>query len=731
MLQAATSQCTVFENVAVDKETGKVDFDDTKYSKNARAVAPVRQVINTDGDIDLPKANKIFFITRNPLSPPISRLTKEQAALAFMLGESIKTSAADPNAKGEPVREVGTNPFIVGSYDEEGNRFYEILSKNPEIECFLLNTGKVGEGETARKIKILETVAIIRAVARDAIEWKRDETLNVEIPISVEGVPMEEFAFDRVWGNGLDEKLTHLRSERKAWLDQFSGLKSELMSSLLLGTETYQIIQNTSARNFCVRGKLLVGSVDMKFWMKFLFLGLAATLCFSASRVQAQEESENGTEKPQIYDLAAAIRQAMKISPAVDSAEFDEAAAKAQLDEATFAGIVPKFEVNVLGGFVPDVPEGLGPANGFPEVDLPWTNLGPFLQIRAEAFQPIYTFGKISNLRKAAKLGLEAKTEGINKARNELVYQVKRAYIGLTALYSFEEFIKDLQGRSKKAKELMQKQIQKKSSEVTDIDLMRVEVFEAETERRLVDIENGINFTTMSLKVLMGLPRDQKIDIADRSLKMDETQVASIDRYLRTAKKNRPEIQQLEDVVGLREAAMKGVRAGFFPTLGTAAFYRYGFAPDRDPARNPFLFDNFNFHSGGAFLVLNQKLNFWMTNTRYKKARALYSKAVADQNRALQGIEIEIRKAHTDAIAKKQAVDAAKKGFKSGRSWVLAATLNFGIGVGPPKDLIEAFVGYSTVKFNYLQTVNDYHMALAKLSKVVGQEVTNLHWQTD
>jgi ATP-dependent phosphoenolpyruvate carboxykinase len=42
------------------------------------------------------------------------------------------------------VREVGTNPFIVGSRGEEGNLFYRILKKNPHIQCFLFNTGGFG-----------------------------------------------------------------------------------------------------------------------------------------------------------------------------------------------------------------------------------------------------------------------------------------------------------------------------------------------------------------------------------------------------------------------------------------------------------------------------------------------------------------------------------------------------------------------------------------------------------
>ena len=222
LYQAAVSSKAIFENVHV-AEDGKVDFYDCSISKNGRAVVPVRDVVNTDGDIDMPKANKIFFITRNPMTPPIARLTAKQAGVAFMLGESIKTSAADPNAKGEPVREVGTNPFIVGSLDEEGNIFHKILSANPDIECFLLNTGKVGIGAKARKIQILETVAILRALVREAIEWKYDETLRVEIPAKIDdGVNIHEFEFQNyLTESELNDELTKLRSERQEWLDRF------------------------------------------------------------------------------------------------------------------------------------------------------------------------------------------------------------------------------------------------------------------------------------------------------------------------------------------------------------------------------------------------------------------------------------------------------------------------------------------------------------------------------
>ena len=78
--------------------------------------------------------------------PFISKLTPEQAAATFMLGESVETSAGDPTRAGESVRVVGTNPFLLGSPSDEGNWVYDFVSSNQDkVHCYLLNTGGVGE----------------------------------------------------------------------------------------------------------------------------------------------------------------------------------------------------------------------------------------------------------------------------------------------------------------------------------------------------------------------------------------------------------------------------------------------------------------------------------------------------------------------------------------------------------------------------------------------------------
>jgi len=94
----------------------------------------------------------MFFITRNQLMPPIAKLTPEQAAVAFVLGESIQTSAGDPARAGEAIRVVGTNPFIVGSEGAEGNRFYDLVREN-DVDAYLQRRG-LSTGASGRRVLI-------------------------------------------------------------------------------------------------------------------------------------------------------------------------------------------------------------------------------------------------------------------------------------------------------------------------------------------------------------------------------------------------------------------------------------------------------------------------------------------------------------------------------------------------------------------------------------------------
>ena len=231
---AAISPRSILENVAVDPETGKVDFFDTTLTSNGRAMVKRRDIAFTDSEIDLGRTDFVCFITRRQdILPPVVRLTPEWGAVAFMLGESVETSAGDPSEAGKPRRVVGTNPFIVGSEEDEGNIFLSILRNNPGIQCFILNTGKVGGIDRGQKITVRDSVKIVEMIARDKIVWKKDEFWGYEVPVNIPGVDLNRFDLSNYYTEEQIQELSeNLKKERLEWLSQFPRLDKDIINAI-------------------------------------------------------------------------------------------------------------------------------------------------------------------------------------------------------------------------------------------------------------------------------------------------------------------------------------------------------------------------------------------------------------------------------------------------------------------------------------------------------------------
>lgn len=236
LYDAATSPNAILENVKV-LDDGTVLFSDSELTSNGRGVILRREVAGTDEKIDLDKAHKIIFITRrDDIIPPVARLNAEQAAAYFMLGESIETSAGDPTKAGQSKREVGTNPFIIGRESEEGGKLLDILRMNPDMECYLLNTGSVGMGgnRPAKKISIKMSTGIMKHIAKGTIKWGYDPDWGYQVPLDVPEMDIAEYNPVNYFSPGdFDERVSKLRRERIRWLAKYRGLREEIIQAIL------------------------------------------------------------------------------------------------------------------------------------------------------------------------------------------------------------------------------------------------------------------------------------------------------------------------------------------------------------------------------------------------------------------------------------------------------------------------------------------------------------------
>jgi len=175
---------TLCENVYVT-EDGDFDFYNFERTSNGRAVMYRRDFLHASPYIDVDRIDNLILITRGPLIPAISQLTREQAVALMVLGQSMESSAGDPTQAGRIKSEFFYDPFVAGDRVEHANIFYEILRGLPHMNYYLLNTGGVGEGERYKDIRLEHTMAILDSLLRGGLEDWIDSPTGFKVPRAI------------------------------------------------------------------------------------------------------------------------------------------------------------------------------------------------------------------------------------------------------------------------------------------------------------------------------------------------------------------------------------------------------------------------------------------------------------------------------------------------------------------------------------------------------------------
>lgn len=175
---------TLCENVYVT-EDGDFDFYNFQRTANGRAVILRKDFMHASPYIDVDRVDNLILITRGPLIPAISKLTREQAVALMVLGQAMESSAGDPTQAGTIKSEFFYDPFVAGDLAEHANMFYEIIKGLPHINFYLLNTGGIGEGEHYRDIRLEFTMGILDSLLRGGLEDWRDSLTGFQTPAAV------------------------------------------------------------------------------------------------------------------------------------------------------------------------------------------------------------------------------------------------------------------------------------------------------------------------------------------------------------------------------------------------------------------------------------------------------------------------------------------------------------------------------------------------------------------
>lgn len=227
---------TSCENVYVT-EDGDFDFFNLERTANGRAVIRRKDFMHASSHIDVDRIDNLVLITRGPLTPAISKLTTKQAVAFMTLGQSMESSAGDPTKAGQIRNVFFYDPFVAGDRVKHANIFYEILKGLPNLNCYLINTGGVGEGASYKSIELRHTMGILDSLLRRGLEDWVDSPTGFKVPKAVRTV---------------DSILMH--PEKLYSKNEFEAKQEELRK---IRYETLRNIEKNS------KGKLPPGIIEM------------------------------------------------------------------------------------------------------------------------------------------------------------------------------------------------------------------------------------------------------------------------------------------------------------------------------------------------------------------------------------------------------------------------------------------------------------------------------------
>lgn len=239
---AVTSAHAYLENVS-QNDTGELDFYDTSYTQNGRAVVRMEDIAGAMDAREISSADFLLILNRNDnIIPGVAKLNRHQAAAYFMLGETRGTSAGGAAEAGKFLRVPGTNPFFPLKHAQQGNRFWELLESSP-MEVYLMNTGRVGgrdEDERSKKVRIQHSSAIVKGIAEGTIEWEEDSDFGYMVATHIPGIDAD--GEDILQPRKLYERqgrtdeyiqiVDRLKTERREYMAKWEGLNPEIAQAV-------------------------------------------------------------------------------------------------------------------------------------------------------------------------------------------------------------------------------------------------------------------------------------------------------------------------------------------------------------------------------------------------------------------------------------------------------------------------------------------------------------------
>ncbi|MGH7321009.1 MAG: TolC family protein [Candidatus Rokuibacteriota bacterium] len=415
--------------------------------------------------------------------------------------------------------------------------------------------------------------------------------------------------------------------------------------------------------------------------------------------------------------LEQSLRAALTRSPEVRQAEAEVESVRGKELQAKGAGY-PQVELTTVLG---PSPRARGDQVSSPDDQYSPDITGVFVRGGVQIIQPIFTWGLITNARLAAEHGIRATKAGVDVKSTEVALRVKEAYWGLVVAKTIREFLLEIRDQVDQTVERTERLIE--GGFTTELDVYRIRASKGELEKNLSLVEKNLDLAHTALATWTGQPRGTVVEPADAALPPELRDLRALQLFVEDARAKRAEFTQLREGIRARRALVEVERKKRYPLFFVGLVGSAAYATNRDRLDNPFVVDPLNHVAVGPVIGFRYNLDFGIAAGKIKEAEAEVHKLEALQGFAEDGIPLQVRQAYGTVVEAKRNAQALDEANQNARKFLVAASSNFDLGVGEPRDLADAVVVYAKTRGEYLQALYAYVFGLEQLAHAAGLDV--------
>jgi outer membrane protein len=420
--------------------------------------------------------------------------------------------------------------------------------------------------------------------------------------------------------------------------------------------------------------------------------------------------------------IEQAVQTGMENSKALRTSQFKVLSADAKASETNTLGL-PSLKLNGTYTRLSNVPpEAIAlPANsfglGFPPTDVNMVLSPTILNnygLRGTLQQPLFTGGKISGAIDAASFSAEATKEDLKKDRADVLYNIKATYWNLYRSIEFKKFVDEnvdqIKSHAVDAENLF------KQGLLTTNDVMKVRVQLSDALVRQIDAKNDVQLAMYVLNNTIGLPLQTEIELAS-TIRVVDREWPSADDLVKSAFEKRPEMLGMNARIKAGEAGLTSVRGGWWPQIYLIGNYYYN-----NPNQRYFpIADEFQDSWDVSVSVSFDLWNWNQTGHQSTQAQAQLAQAQEGLSMTKDGITLEVTQSYLGIQKAKERKNVSEQGVAQAEENYRTMDGKYKQGLAANSELLDAEVALLQAKLNLTQSLVDYELAIAQLSRAIGE----------